>query len=199
MEATYTRYVPAMSTSDSPPQDDKDKMMNPEIPEEQTVDRLAALEKELDASLSEFDEMLLKELETIQAKSAHKMRNLAREAAEAAKRLKGRGGDSDTQYEGSEHGENDESGSQDEASSQDEDDESNKTAASDEDGEDAGDIKPTDDNKNRTAERRGKGEYGKEDEDIVARQLREAAENETDPELKEQLWKEYDEYMKNTE
>ena len=32
------------------------------------------------------------------------------------------------------------------------------------------------------------------DDDIVARQLREAAENETDPELKEKLWKEYYEY-----
>jgi hypothetical protein len=35
-------------------------------------------------------------------------------------------------------------------------------------------------------------------DDIVARQLREAAENETDPELKEKLWKEYEEYKKNT-
>jgi hypothetical protein len=32
------------------------------------------------------------------------------------------------------------------------------------------------------------------DDDIVARQLREAAENETDPYLKEQLWKEYWKY-----
>ena len=36
-----------------------------------------------------------------------------------------------------------------------------------------------------------------EDDDIVARQLREAAENETDPELKEKLWKEYYEYKNN--
>ncbi len=32
------------------------------------------------------------------------------------------------------------------------------------------------------------------DDDIVARQLREAAENETDPELKEKLWQEYRKY-----
>jgi hypothetical protein len=37
-----------------------------------------------------------------------------------------------------------------------------------------------------------------EDDDIVARQLREAAENETDPELKEKLWKEYEEYKKSS-
>lgn len=36
------------------------------------------------------------------------------------------------------------------------------------------------------------------DDDIVARRLRRAAEQETDPELKEKLWKEYIEYKKNT-
>ena len=56
-------------------------------------------------------------------------------------------------------------------------------------------------------ERSGKGGEGPsrtdqrrrdyEDDDIVARQLREAAENETDPELKEKLWKEYEEYKKS--
>lgn len=33
-----------------------------------------------------------------------------------------------------------------------------------------------------------------EDDDLVARQLREAAEKETDPELREKLWKEYQDY-----
>ena len=32
------------------------------------------------------------------------------------------------------------------------------------------------------------------DDDIIARQLREAAMNETDPELKEKLWEEYRRY-----
>jgi hypothetical protein len=36
------------------------------------------------------------------------------------------------------------------------------------------------------------------DDDIVARQLREAAMNETDPELREKLWQEYRDYKKNT-
>ncbi len=35
------------------------------------------------------------------------------------------------------------------------------------------------------------------DDDIVARQIREAAEKETDPELRDKLWKEYIEYKKN--
>lgn len=36
------------------------------------------------------------------------------------------------------------------------------------------------------------------DDDVVARRLRKAAEAETDPELKEKLWKEYIEYKKNS-
>jgi hypothetical protein len=35
----------------------------------------------------------------------------------------------------------------------------------------------------------------REDEDVVARQLREAAEKETDPVLREKLWKEYEAYI----
>ena len=37
------------------------------------------------------------------------------------------------------------------------------------------------------------------DDDIVARRLRKAAEQETDPELKDKLWKEYVEYKKDTQ
>lgn len=44
----------------------------------------------------------------------------------------------------------------------------------------------------RTGSTRGGGA----DEDIVARQLREAAERETDPALKEKLWKEYESYKR---
>ena len=36
------------------------------------------------------------------------------------------------------------------------------------------------------------------DDDIIARRLRKAAEAETDPELKEKLWKEYKDYKENT-
>ena len=37
-----------------------------------------------------------------------------------------------------------------------------------------------------------------EDDDIIARRLRKAAEEETDPELKEKLWNEYRDYKQNT-
>lgn len=36
-----------------------------------------------------------------------------------------------------------------------------------------------------------------DDDDIIARQIREAAEKETDPELREKLWQEYIEYKRN--
>ena len=36
-----------------------------------------------------------------------------------------------------------------------------------------------------------------ENDDLVAKQLREAAEKETDPELREKLWKEYQDYKKS--
>ncbi len=45
----------------------------------------------------------------------------------------------------------------------------------------------------RGAERRAELPDGSDD-DVVARQLREAAERETDPELKEKLWEEYRRY-----
>ncbi len=41
----------------------------------------------------------------------------------------------------------------------------------------------------------GSDRRAREDEDIVARQLREAAEQEKDPELREKLWKEYEAYL----
>jgi len=37
------------------------------------------------------------------------------------------------------------------------------------------------------------------DDDVVARRLRKAAEQETDPELKEKLWQEYIEYKKSAQ
>jgi hypothetical protein len=37
------------------------------------------------------------------------------------------------------------------------------------------------------------------DDDIIARRLRRAAENETDPELREKLWAEYRDYKENTQ
>ena len=218
MEATYARYATGESPSGSAPAGERDKMLDPDIPEQETVDELAALDRELDQSLSEFDTMLLKELDLISAKSSERMQDLAHEAAEAARRLKEQGID----LEGSSSGESEES----EASDSAEGTESSETAEGSEGDEDAemaekgqeegasGQQGKADDQTGKGDDRAAKGDRSREggkgkgrdrdrygsgaDDDIVARQLREAAEKETDPELKEKLWQEYEEYKKNT-
>ncbi len=224
MEATYARYVPENSVSASASSEEKDKMLDPDIPEQQTVDELAALDRELDQSLSEFDTMLLTELDLIRAKSSDRMQDLAHEAAEAARRLKEKGID----LEGSSSGESEESESAEgsessESSETAEGSEGEQGAQGDEmaakgqgdtetgegasgqqgkadDQTGAGDDRAAKgDSSRESGKGKGRDRYGSgEDDDIVARQLREAAEKETDPELKEKLWQEYEEYKKNT-
>jgi len=201
MEAAYSRYATVKKQSTPAPQDEIDKLLAEPIPEEQGVDKLAALDHELDESLSEFDELLLKELDLIRARSAEKMRDLAEEAAEAAKRLREKGIDVETS---SSSESSEESGQK----------EGTQKEGTDADPAESGTEKQTDTQKSndgqegtagKSSEEPGEGSTGErkrygsgEDDDIVARQLREAAENETDPELKEKLWKEYEAYKKNT-
>jgi hypothetical protein len=174
-------------------------MLDPQIPEQQNVDELAALDRELNESLSEFDEMLLKELDLIQAKSAGKMQDLAQEAAAAAKRLREKGVDLDSPADESAESEAKETAEENESDADKESTDNQGEQASKE-GQGDDQVAKSDSSQQgaegipRKPSRHGSGE----DDDIVARQLREAAENETDPELKEKLWKEYEEYKKNT-
>ena len=194
LESAYRRHKPEGKTSQttesggSPGSDES-------IPETQTQDRVAELDRQLTASLSQFDAMLLKEMETIDTRSAAKMRDLAQEAAEAAKRLKEKGIDLGTA----------ESESSDEASQQEKTGDQEAAGEKKDAETEAGEV---DDAVASSDRPKGSGpgpkdsrgsRYNKEDDDIVARQLREAAENETDPELKEKLWKEYEDYRKNTQ
>lgn len=75
-----------------------------------------------------------------------------------------------------------------------------ETAASETDGEPA--SGPSAETAGTPPETEGPGTQGqgtsrppRENEDVVARQLREAAEKETDPVLREKLWKEYEAYI----
>jgi hypothetical protein len=131
------------------------------------------------------------------------MRDLEEEAAEVAKRLKEQGIDIEADEETGETGTSGDG--QEEAEAGEEGSDRKKEAADEELG---GDMKESAPPREKTAE--GKSDEGKggkseskkrgydKDDDIVARQLREAAENETDPELKEKLWKEYEAYKKNS-
>jgi hypothetical protein len=167
------------------------------IPEEEETDRVAALDRQLKESLASFDEMLLKEMDKIRTASGDKMRGLAREAAAAARGIKeaeesssekASSGDEQRPPEGEAQGKD----AAPPRASKDKDSEVQDGKAGAQ-GRPSG-SKPGKDNSTRLT---GPGpDSGSQDDDIVARQLREAAEKETDPVLKEKLWKEYEEYKK---
>jgi hypothetical protein len=204
MEAAHAKHPPGQEASKSAASGAPQKRSDPTIPEEQTQDQVAELDRQLSASLNEFDAVLLKEMESIETESAAKMHDLAQEAAEAAKRLKEKGVDlgsaeSESADDGSKQSEQGAKGEQGKAG---EKDPSGKekgppTEQADEDGAVASSDRSKGGGQGPTGDRGSR--YSKDDDDIVARQLREAAENETDPELKEKLWKEYEEYKKNTQ
>jgi len=188
MEAAYNRHSPGENKSDSAVSNKLDKMVDPNIPEEQTVDEVAALDREFNESLAKFDDRLLEEMDAIRAESSKKLQDLAQEAADAAKRLRDKGVDVDTSGSGSDQ----EADAQKETSEGGRETETTGGSAGTETASRDGSRK---DGKGGSADDRHRTDY--EDDDIVARQLREAAENETDPELKEKLWKEYEEYKKS--
>jgi hypothetical protein len=189
MEAALAAYAPDQKESASKSPEAADNMLNPKIPEQQAVDELATLDRELTESLAQFDEMLLKQLDKIRQQSAEKMRDLAEEAAAAAKRLRDKGAAAESEETGAVDKNEDgaEKGSTDTQKAEQQETGEGKVAVRDasQEGSEGPSGKP-------------KGYSGSEDDDIVARQLREAAENETDPELKAKLWKEYEEYKKGT-
>jgi hypothetical protein len=196
MESAYAGHPQRQKTAGA-----LSELSDQQIPEEQVRDPVADLDRQLDASMTEFDAKLNQEMENIQTASAAKMRGLAREAAEAAKRAKDGSGDSESQGKTSKQGaDGDKESENKKKSGLDKSEDSDAKEAKGSDGnreeEDRG-IESSSDSKDIAG--KNEGEYGREDEDIVARQLREAAENETDPELKKKLWEEYEEYMKNTQ
>ncbi|WP_198266562.1 hypothetical protein [sulfur-oxidizing endosymbiont of Gigantopelta aegis] len=150
------------------------------------------LEDELMQALGEFDEMLLEEEEMIAQTSSK--RSSGQMGGDASSNGSGTSnanqGKSEQEREGSETAQN-----------------SNKESES---SEMEGETKDTNSDSSHQKRESGRG-YGKKsakdnkrnkldkiDDDIVARQLKEAAEAEKDPELKEKLWDEYYRYKQNT-
>ena len=199
MESAYAEHpphTPGQKTSSESP-----KLSDQQIPEEQSQDPVAELDRQLSASLTEFDAMLLKEMETIETESAAKMRDLAQEAAEAAKRLKEKGVELGSDESKSAEAESSQSKEGQQGQTGEKDASRAEKGAETKQGDGDDKVATTDTSKGEGSGPTGDrgSRYSKEDDDIVARQLREAAENETDPELKEKLWKEYEEYKKNTQ
>jgi hypothetical protein len=183
MEAALGRHRSGKKIAGSPDNLEKGHVAVQKLPEAEIRDEVVALDGEFHASLVAFDEMLLKELETIRMKSDNRMQDLAHEAAAAAERVRNKGVEVDTSYPG--NGEKTEG---------------RQTASG---GEHSKDPAADRDKEYDRAPGGGKGgtysrkeRPARSDDDIVARQIREAAENETDPELKERLWKEYENYKK---
>ncbi len=148
---------------------------------EKTMDeQLAAFDAELFAGLGEFDEMLLREQDRIRA--AAPMTDAAGGGTGAAGTGEGTEG-----TEGAEGAEGAESAA-------------GKSGANPEGGSDTSYGRGA----GRGAQRQGGGPGTPpdipdgSDDDVVARQLREAAEKETDPELKKKLWEEYRKYKQGT-
>ncbi len=168
---------------------------------EEAPDELGTLDGELNDSLAEFDEMLLKEMEEISEQSEQKMRQLAEEAAAAAQRLKEQGVDpSDASGERGSDETSGESASEQEGSDrkQGEGEAEQGGSYSDVPVTDKRTTKPQSEDDTTRSQRAQQPPESDQDDDIVARQLREAAEKETDPELKKKLWKEYEDYKRGS-
>ena len=191
MEATYAKHAPPRQAASSSGTAREGDLTDPKIPDEEELDEKASLEREFKDSLAAFDEMLLKKWDEILATSARKMRDLSEEVGESAgpSGQEGEGEETAPGEEASEVQEGTEETGEGEMPSE-EGTEAQETAAESRESESKGD------DKGRTLTQKQRRTYDGHDDDIVARQLREAAERETDPELKEKLWKEYEDYKK---
>jgi hypothetical protein len=205
MEAAFARHGPMGNVTGSPDNPEKSNTAVRKLPEAEVHDEVAVLDGEFHASLVAFDEMLLKELDEIRMKSANRMQDLAHEAASAAQRVRNQGVEVDTSYQ--ENGEKTEDRQKESEVEKTEKSEGEQADFEREKGEPRGehskDPATGRDKEYHRAPGGGKGgtysqkeKPARSDDDIVARQIREAAENETDPELKERLWKEYENYKK---
>ena len=192
MEAAYAKLVTPGQPARSSASGKEEDISDPRIPNEEELEELAALEREFNASLAAFDEMLLKKWDEILAASAKKMSDLSEEVGEkegyAGQESGGEETSSGEGPSGAQEGTGDtgegEMGSQEGTEAE---ETTAERGASESKGED----------KDQTVTQKRPPPDG-HDDDIVARQLREAAEKETDPELKAKLWKEYEDYKRES-
>jgi hypothetical protein len=160
-------------------------------PGQTSEERQAAIDKRLNDSLGSFDA----ELRTEQQRVAQE-RDARRAAAAGSAAVEGQGADKSGESPGT-------------ASAEAPPEDTDKPGAS---GRHPGRARPRDPSGDLKSEKAGKkpddnagnGASAREipdgsDDDVVARRLRQAAQQETDPELKEKLWQEYIDYKKNAQ
>lgn len=159
-------------------------------------EQVAALDEMLMAGLGEYDERLLREQERIKAAAPNTNSDSGGGAGGDGGDGSGASGDGGNQGEGGSDSDGESDGES--------DGQGGMAGNSQETGTTGGQREggPAD-----SSEGSGKGGNDSEqppdvgdgsDDDIVARQLREAAEKEADPELKEKLWEEYRRYKRGT-
>ena len=177
------------------------------------AENIAMLDAELGNSLSAFDEKLLREQKEISEKS--RAASTGESGAAGGEGSGHGGGDGQGQDQGRQGGGADAQSGRSGTESADPDgqegDTSGQQAGAEEQGDEAGEGGEGAEGtggREQVAAAGGTGSGGQEghspvtpadipdgsDDDIVARQLREAAENEQDPELREKLWEEYRKY-----
>ena len=163
------------------------------FPQEKTEDeRVAALEDQLRSSMSEFDELLLREMEELERKRSS--------AGDPGSDGTGSGQDSGgTSESGEETGSESAAGSEQQESGSDQQGQEQTASRTTETGQQQSGSHGGGQNTDPTGSKvKRDGPPDEGDDDIVARQLREAAENETDPVLREKLWEEYRRYKADT-
>ena len=164
------------------------------FPDERTEDEhVIVLDSQLAKSMSDFDELLLREMEELKRRQStsadgqggagvsggDEQQEGSTDGVETIGKGEQRSGENRTQQNQPEQG-----GQQETASRQTGDEQS------------VGGRGQNSDNTTTPTKRDAPPEDS--DDDIVARQLREAAESETDPELREKLWEEYRRYKADT-
>ena len=145
------------------------------------VEKVTELDQQLNRALGEFDDMLLQEEEKVAA-------HIPRRGESGGSAAGGRQGDSAADQQGDSADTGSEAGS---ASNQSTGQGGRTPEAAA--GRPGGGLSGSADQAERPPTA-GRPDLEEGDDDIVARQLREAAEQETDPEVKERLWEEYRKY-----
>ncbi len=152
----------------------------PEFSGQTSGEKLAQLDQELETALGEFDDMLLNEQERV---AAHIPRQRESDGTEYDVQNGHSSGPDGGRSAGGVAGEH--------QSTEPVTQESGSSVQSGHSSEGAGSGKTAE---SRLPPTEGPKDLSEADDDIVARQLREAAEQETDPEVKEKLWEEYRKY-----
>ncbi len=162
--------------------------------EQSNQERIAGLDVELESGLAEFDELLLREQEKVNAAAPRSASDsgMGGGAGEDGNGADGNGGGAKSTASSDRNAGETEAGSV-----------SNTGGIESQDGDatdriSAGAGGGSEKTPPRGATRQPPGIPDGSNDDVVARQLREAAEKESDPELKKKLWEEYRKYKQGT-